>query len=353
MKRLIAVILTILCLSSLGASAANALTSQPSNLTVVMKYGEEKLNGISVAVCRAADASEANGSIVYTAAPAFAAAQADFTSLTKERNIALAAALDAFAAAGNVQRSVKSTDSGGKAVFTGLPAGLYLVAQTDAGSSEYIIAPYLVAAPAPQETKGQWEYDVTAYPKTEPVKRALGSISVQKIWVGTDTPPAGVQVQLSRNGQPYASAVTLNAANHWRYTWDKLSTGDTWTVDEPDVPAGYAKAITGNASTGFVITNTRVPQAPAEPQDTTHAPVAPGSPGAFGAPEISGRPAAPGVADVTSTSDAPGGNGTVPKTNDYNHLALWLVMAGTGLAGFAAVTIPLARRGKRREANRS
>jgi len=89
------------------------------------------------------------------------------------------------------------------------------------------------------------------------------SVSVRKEWAGVDSPPGGsILVQLYRNGVPYGSAVTLNAANQWRYTWEGLDPNDPWTVDEFDVPEGYAKAIIGSTSEGFVITNTRDPNAP-------------------------------------------------------------------------------------------
>jgi len=134
MKRLLTVMLAALCLLPLGMGAADALDTSkltapsnltvPSSLTVAAKYGEEKLSGISVAVCRAADLVEANGTLVFAAILAFSGAGADFTNLTQEKNTALAAALDAFAAANNIRRSIKSTDSGGNAAFTDLPGAV-------------------------------------------------------------------------------------------------------------------------------------------------------------------------------------------------------------------------------------
>ena len=84
-------------------------------------------------------------------------------------------------------------------------------------------------------------------------------VSVTKVWNDGNyvNRPTSVQVQLYRNGVAYGELVTLNATNNWRFTWANLEARATWTVDEPNVPAGYTKSISGGAESGFVITNTK------------------------------------------------------------------------------------------------
>ena len=91
------------------------------------------------------------------------------------------------------------------------------------------------------------------------------SISVNKIWVDDndrdDLRPESIQVQLLANGEVRGEAVTLSAENDWSYSWtglDQKAAGKdiTYTVDEVSVPAGYSKSITGDAATGYTITNT-------------------------------------------------------------------------------------------------
>ena len=265
MKRFLSVLLATACLLMLAPNVPRALGLELSSLTVAMKYNGEPLGGQGVAVCLAASAREVNGSVVFEPAAAFAGAGADFTNLTKERNIALAASLNAYAAAHSVARTTRVTDSGGRAVFTDLVAGLYLVTQADSEQSEYIIAPYLVAVPVMNERTRMWDYNVTTYPKTEPLRRGrVNSLSVYKVWAGAASPAGGILVQLYRDGVPYGNCVTLDAGNLWSHTWDNLGQDGTWTwtVDEFDVPEGFAKAISGGASGGFVITNTFGPGAP-------------------------------------------------------------------------------------------
>jgi hypothetical protein len=305
MKRLITVLLAALCLLSPVSSAAYALDLRPSNLTVVMKYGDAPLGGINVTACRVAEAKEESGGFSYRAVPAFAGAGANFTGLTREKNIALAASLHAYAAARNIPRSLKATGSDGKAAFLDLPAGLYLVAQAQAGNSEYSIAPYLVSVPVMNERLREWDYNVTAYPKTEPVKIEVKTVSVSayKVWAGTDRHPGSVQVQLYRNGTPQGEPKALNGGNYWRCVWDGLAPGDTWTVDEVNVPSGYTKNVSGNASTGFIITNTRSPQGPPP-----------------------SNPAVPGKL-------------TLPRTEDAANMRLWVTLIAVSLAGLLMVIL--------------
>ena len=311
MKRFTTIIFSVIFMLMLIPSAAYALSapsSEPSTLTIIMEYGNKPLDGIKIAICRVADAKEVPGGIVYDAAPSFAGAGADFTNLTEEKNIALAASLDAYASAHNIARSQNVTGSDGKAIFTDFSAGLYLVAQLEVDTSEYIIAPYLVAVPGINEQTKNWDYNVIAYPKTEPVKRDTGNISigVHKIWVGTNNPPSSILVQLYKNGQPNGNTVTLNSGNYWSYTWSGLDSAGTWTVDELNVPAGFTKDVSGSVSTGFIITNTKTTDIPDEPP-----------------------PKAP--PDVPKTP--PDG----PKTNDNSNPQLWIMLIAFGCTGLFSV----------------
>ena len=90
------------------------------------------------------------------------------------------------------------------------------------------------------------------------------SISVNKIWLDDndrdDLRPESIQVQLLANGTAKGEAVALSAENNWSYSWsdlDEKAAGQkiVYTVDEVSVPAGYSKSITGDAATGYTITN--------------------------------------------------------------------------------------------------
>ena len=374
-RQLPLILLMMTMVLAVGFNTAYAIHSQPSSLTVIMKNGEESLHGISVAICRVADATMENSAVVYHATAAFSGVDADFSKLTKENNIALAARLNTHAYAGNIERTHKTTNSSGEADFTDLPAGLYLVAQMDAQNSNYIIESYLVAVPAFQETQNKWNYHVNAYPKTEPVKRddETTSVSVYKVWAGTADTPASITVQLYRNGTPYGISQYLNSANFWSYTWSNLGVDASWTVDEYNVPAGYVKTISGNASAGFVITNTKEPSvpdrpgsdkpSPSKPNTIDPLPTEPKNPDSPQQPDKPVEPTRPDtndqpVKDETDIIDnpLPGDPGEVdppeiiedplpgepekahsPRTSDDSNMQLWIILIAAGTVGLFAV----------------
>ena len=58
---------------------------------------------------------------------------------------------------------------------------------------------------------------------------------------------------------------TVSATENWTYTWTDLplkkdGSDIVYSVDEKTVPDGYTKAVTGDASNGFTITNTHTPE---------------------------------------------------------------------------------------------
>lgn len=92
------------------------------------------------------------------------------------------------------------------------------------------------------------------------------SVSVAKVWDDQDDKdgarPASVRVQLLADGEPAGDPVELDAAGGWAHTWDDLPKEKdgaevSYAVREVDVPAGYAVSVTGDAASGFTVTNTR------------------------------------------------------------------------------------------------
>ena len=91
------------------------------------------------------------------------------------------------------------------------------------------------------------------------------SITVTKAWVDNDNKgnkrPSEIKVQLYADGRESGSSVTLNEANKWTYTWtglDEKNGGTTiaYTVKEVGTVDGYEASVSGDARTGYTITNT-------------------------------------------------------------------------------------------------
>jgi len=90
------------------------------------------------------------------------------------------------------------------------------------------------------------------------------SVAVKKVWNDDKNPgrPKSIQVQLYKSGAVWGSPITLNSVNDWKYAWTGLDKGAVWTVNEINTPSGYARTISGNAASGYTITNTRKGAAP-------------------------------------------------------------------------------------------
>ena len=91
------------------------------------------------------------------------------------------------------------------------------------------------------------------------------SVEVSKVWEDANDAagmrPAFVQVQLLADGEAYGSPVELSEANDWVYIWDELPEDKdgkaiVYTVEELTNAKRYTKAISGDAVTGFIVTNT-------------------------------------------------------------------------------------------------
>ncbi len=95
------------------------------------------------------------------------------------------------------------------------------------------------------------------------------SVTVTKAWNDADNQdglrPAEVTVKLLANGKDTGESLTLSKANRWTGIFtdlDEYKDGEkiVYTIEEAAVD-GYESVITGDASTGFMITNSHTPAA--------------------------------------------------------------------------------------------
>ena len=88
-------------------------------------------------------------------------------------------------------------------------------------------------------------------------------VVVKKVWEDEDdfdkVRPESVRVQLKKGDQNVGEPVTLSNDNKWTHAFaglEHLAEGESYSVDEVDVPDGYTKSVTGDATECFTITNT-------------------------------------------------------------------------------------------------
>lgn len=87
-------------------------------------------------------------------------------------------------------------------------------------------------------------------------------IIVTKVWEDEDDAdglrPGSIDVKLSLGDREWVQ--TLSEDNQWKCEWKvPARDADVYTVAEDTVPTGYTAEVTGDAESGFTITNTHVP----------------------------------------------------------------------------------------------
>ncbi len=87
-------------------------------------------------------------------------------------------------------------------------------------------------------------------------------ITVTKVWEdendADELRPESIQVNLTLGGNTWSQE--LSEGNKWTCSWEvPARDADVYTVAEDTVPTGYTAEVTGDAESGFTITNTHVP----------------------------------------------------------------------------------------------
>ena len=148
-------------------------------------------------------------------------------------------------------------------------------------------------------------------------------VPVKKEWVGPKAGP--VTVHLLADGVDTGKTVTLSDSNSWTDTFSGLAkykkdgTEIVYSVKEDEV-SGYTSEITGDATTGFTITNTEVPHDTPKPKEDT--------------PKKSNR------------KPAKKSGGVVPYTGDSNATGIAIALASAAVVLIGG-GIYLHRRGRR------
>ena len=123
----------------------------------------------------------------------------------------------------------------------------------------------LIAYTITEDTVKDYSTEVNDYNITNSYTPDKTSVTVTKAWLDNNNAdkkrPASIQVQLYANGEKSGDPVTLSESTNWTYTWSDLDakksgTDIKYTVKEVNTPDGYTSNVSGDAKTGFTITNT-------------------------------------------------------------------------------------------------
>ncbi|HEL0124215.1 TPA: Cna B-type domain-containing protein, partial [Streptococcus equi subsp. zooepidemicus] len=153
----------------------------------------------------------------------------------------------------------------------GLEAGkTYVVYESAVSKTNLIDSNKDNKADKPQELSHKDPTDKAQTVVIEKAVKPLISVPVKKVWSvpeGTVTPES-VTIVLEQTGQE----VVLNATNNWSGEFGNLPKADaqgniiSYTIQERPVE-GYRSEILGNMSSGYVVTNTKLPEIPQTPEN--------------------------------------------------------------------------------------
>lgn len=141
-----------------------------------------------------------------------------------------------------------TSDSSGKASFSGLESGIYLVVGKEVESNGVFYMP--------QVSLVSLSGDLSVALKYETSNKA-SRIHVLKVWKKDNkkSRPKSIEVCLLRSDGIVVDKVILNSDNQWSTTWDSLSTLYIYSVMETSVPSGYKESCYREMDT-IVLTNT-------------------------------------------------------------------------------------------------
>lgn len=243
-----------LCSSILFGGSAFAAEDDVGSITV--NFAE---SGVSFELYYAADKTETG----YQASEKFQSCAVDYSTAAADLRT-LAATLDACVTRdGITPDAVSATDSLGKAVFSDLQPGLYLLRSPGkttasvvsiAGGQSMTIDPKAEPTPEP-------EPEPTPEPTPEP---ELISISVVKVWEdeGKESErPEEITIQLYQDNELFDSVV-LNEDNNWKYVWESMEKDHSYSAVEETVPEQYSMSVSQDGNS-FVVKNTIKQETPA------------------------------------------------------------------------------------------
>jgi len=149
-----------------GFMAANAHEvpdeSKQGSITVKMEYNGKPVNGGIFTAYYVGEIREDDGNYSFVKTPDMASFPGDYTSLDSPE---LAADIADYVKENNLPSRAQVTNQNGKAVFSDLELGLYLIVQTKSSKGFHRVSPFLVAVPMNQD--GHYVYDVTAQEKIQ------------------------------------------------------------------------------------------------------------------------------------------------------------------------------------------
>lgn len=272
-------VLMVLCaLFLLPAEATDVDPARKCQLTLLSECNGTVVTDVHYKLYRVA---EVTGSVPeFTLTGDFVNSPVELNGLDQTQWAALAVTLEGEASSYTPLAEANS-DASGKAVFSDLQTGLYLVSIEDRtqDGTLYSAVPFCACLPYREVITDEWEYEVTARPKFSPdeIPESV-SCKVIKVWddEGYESRrPDSVTVILKKDGVEI-SRVDLNKDNNWMYEWTNLTPDGKYTVQEVAVN-GYTVSVERIRNV-YTITNRIKKENPPSPKPPKPTPPSPNPP---------------------------------------------------------------------------
>ncbi len=267
-KTIFHIILVLLLMSSLMLPT-QAADASPCGLIMKCEYEQTSISGMPFSLYYVGSISGATIQI----RDEFASFPLDLRELDDDGWNQLALAMKGYVLSSELQPTYTGqSDENGVLKFENITAGLYYVlgARTTVDAFSYTSVPFFVTLPYFDAETSTYYNRATVHPKftAEPyVPTETVTRKVLKIWNDDEYEnerPNTITMRLYCDGVEY-EAVSLNAANNWRHTWEELPADHDWVVVEDPMQA-YTVYVEQEGVT-FTVTNTYVPSLPPKPPD--------------------------------------------------------------------------------------
>lgn len=151
-------ILCLLCMASVTAYAHEVPDeSRKGTITVKMEYDGKAVTGGTLTAYRVGEIQESDGNYSFGKTDAMAAFTDSYEDITDPK---LAESVKAFVEENKVPAYGTAKNQNGKAVFSDLELGLYLIVQTEASEGYEPLKPFLISVPMNED--GHYVYEVSA-----------------------------------------------------------------------------------------------------------------------------------------------------------------------------------------------
>ncbi|MDE6101554.1 MAG: Cna B-type domain-containing protein [Ruminococcus sp.] len=229
--------------------------SNDKSLTLVCVSGDVILEGMQWKLYKVGERSDTEQAFIKTGE--FAGFQINMRNLAVENVNEMAQSFQSYAIANQiVPVGQGETDQNGEIEFSGLDAGLYLIAGKLLKTDSY----YYVPATALVELReDDTNIRYNTYPEfTYQVMSAESrSYTVMKKWLNDENMidrPTEITVDIYKDEELY-DTVFLNDSNGWKYRWTDDEGTSSWLVMERDIPVHYEMKITYD-ELRYIIENT-------------------------------------------------------------------------------------------------